>query len=110
MRFSFLALTPVKLISPGRKSRALLSKLMKSLADEYGPGKSAMNPKRFAASFDYRSEYAPNWTSCGGLNVNDGGQSFTVFTASLYRSACWILYDRRGFYICLGAFSGFALS
>jgi hypothetical protein len=39
MRFFFLALTPVKLISPGRKSRALLSKLMKSLADEYGAGK-----------------------------------------------------------------------
>jgi len=53
MRFSFLALTPVKLISPRRKSRALLSKLMKSLADEDGPGKSAMNPKRFAAALDY---------------------------------------------------------
>jgi hypothetical protein len=36
MRFSFLALTPVKLISPRRKSRALLGKFMKSLADEYG--------------------------------------------------------------------------
>jgi hypothetical protein len=53
MRFSFLAFTPVKLISPRRKSRALLSKLMKSLADEDGPGKSAMNPKRFATALDY---------------------------------------------------------
>ena len=56
MRFSLRALTPVKLISPGRKSRALLSKFMKNLADEYGPGKSAMNPKRFAAAFEYRSD------------------------------------------------------
>src|ERR1700761_1281287 len=55
MRFSLLALTLVKLISPGRKSRALLGKLMKSLADEYGSGKSAMNPKRFATAFNYRS-------------------------------------------------------
>jgi hypothetical protein len=56
MRFSFLALTPVKLISPRRKSRALLGKLMKSLADEIWPGKSAMNPKRFAAAIDYRGD------------------------------------------------------
>jgi hypothetical protein len=56
MRFSFLALTPVKLISPGRKSRALLGKLMKSFADKYGLGKSAMNPKRFAAALGNRSD------------------------------------------------------
>ena len=33
MGFSLLALTPVKLISPGRKSRALLSKLMTRVTD-----------------------------------------------------------------------------
>ena len=56
MRFSLLALTPVKLISPGRKSRALLSKLVKGLADEYGPGKSAMDPKRFATALNDGSD------------------------------------------------------
>ena len=56
MRFPSRALTPIELISPRRKSRAMLGKLMKSLADKYGPGKSAMNPKRFAASLNDGSD------------------------------------------------------
>jgi hypothetical protein len=56
MRFSFLALTPVKLIGPRRKSRALLSKLVKGLADDYGPGKSAVNPNRFATALNDGSD------------------------------------------------------
>lgn len=55
VRFSFLALKFVKLLSPRRKSGALLGKLMKALADEYGSGKSAMNPKRFTATLNDRS-------------------------------------------------------
>ena len=35
---------------------ALLSKLMKGLADEFGPGKSAMNPNRFAAALNDGSD------------------------------------------------------
>ena len=56
VRFSFLALTSVKLIGPRRKSRALLSKLVKGLADEYGPGKSAVNPNRFATALNDGSD------------------------------------------------------
>ena len=50
MRFSFLALTPIKLIRPRRTLPGLLSKLLEGLADEYGPGKSSMHPKRLAAA------------------------------------------------------------
>ncbi len=39
-----------------RKSRALLSKLVKGLADEYGPRKSAVNPNRFATALNDGSD------------------------------------------------------
>jgi hypothetical protein len=56
MRLASLALTPIKLIRPRRTSDTLLRKFMEGLADEYGPGKSSMNPKRFATALYYRSD------------------------------------------------------
>ena len=56
MRFSFLALTPIKLIGPRRTLPGLLGKLMEGLADEDGPGKSSMHPKRLAAALYHGSD------------------------------------------------------
>jgi hypothetical protein len=50
MRFSFLALTPIKLSRPRRTLRALLGKLMECLADEYGPGNGLREDKNAKGS------------------------------------------------------------
>ena len=64
MTFSSLALTPIKLIRPRRTSHALLGKFVEGLADKFGPGKSSMNPKRFAAALYYRSDTGVFLTVC----------------------------------------------
>ena len=47
--------------------RALLGKLMECLADEYGPGKSSMDPKRLAAALYHRSD-AGVFLDVGGVS------------------------------------------
>ena len=74
MRFSLLTLTLVKLISPGRKSGALLSKLMKSLADEYGSGKSANEPKAICHCVQllerYQNTFVDQWPRSSEIGRN----------------------------------------
>ena len=63
MGFSLLALTPVKLISPGRKSRALLSKLMTRVTDR--------RPQRASQKKDSASAFRLS----PALNVRDSVSS-----------------------------------
>ena len=52
---ALLALTPIELFRPGRMPHALLGKFMKGLADEFRSGKPSVNPKRFPAALNDRS-------------------------------------------------------
>src|SRR5262249_21932665 len=52
---TFLTLTSVEGFCPGRVEHAVLGKFMEGLADEFRPGKPAVNPKRFSAAFNDRS-------------------------------------------------------
>ena len=77
MRFSFLPLTSIKLIRPRRALRALLGKLMECLADEYGPGKSSMHPKRLAAALYHGSD--------AGVFLDVGGVTIALQTSSVVK-------------------------